>query len=299
MSFVSIPASASTAVAVRVTKIFGGNFPALAQMSVRPAQKAIQLSPVNATTVQLSTTTSAGFAGDQFVLFWNGDATDSGFIQGLGIFLNPPYTRPSGSNVKIVASAADLSGDLSRYDTLDVESTVAVASSGALAFVVPANINNIFLGPGGWLQGKLRFTQSGVGNTRKVYGPGVLDVSRFNYAYRQCRNSTTNTDDGYQAISWIRLPNKVNGVATIPDSFIVDGPIITDSDYYATDWFDNSTLNNLKILGWNGNNDGIQMGVAVRVSNVFIRTGDDSLKMWGFLPSPLRTPRSGRAGTAA
>jgi len=173
-------------------------------MSVRPTQKAIQLSPVNAPTVQLSTTTSVGFAGDQFVLFWNGDTQASGIIQGLGIFLNPPYTPPAGSNVKIVASAADLSGDLSHYDTLDVESTVAVASTGALAFVVPVNINNIFLGPAGWLQGKLRFTQSGVGNTRKVYGPGVLDVSRFNYAYRQCRNSTTNTDagSGKAPISW-------------------------------------------------------------------------------------------------
>ena len=28
------------------------------------------------------------------------------------------------------------------------------------------------LGPSGWLQGKLRFTQSGVGHTRKIYGPG-------------------------------------------------------------------------------------------------------------------------------
>src|SRR5580692_7619131 len=32
MSFVSIPASASTAVAVRVTKIFGAAFPAISQM---------------------------------------------------------------------------------------------------------------------------------------------------------------------------------------------------------------------------------------------------------------------------
>jgi hypothetical protein len=68
------------------------------------------------------------------------------------------------------------------------------------------------------------------------------------------------------------MPNKVNGVATVPDSFVVDGPIITDHDYYATDWFENSTLNNLKILGWNGSNDGIQMGLTVRVSNVFIPT---------------------------
>jgi len=104
----------------------------------------------------------------------------------------------------------------------------------------------------------------------------VLDNSRFNYAYRQCRNSTTNTDDGYQSISWIPV-----GAAAVPDRFVVDGMIITDNDYYATDWFMNSTLNNMKIIGWNGNNDGIQFGSTVQASNVFVRTGDDSLKMWG------------------
>jgi uncharacterized protein (TIGR03437 family) len=275
MSFVSIPASAGTSVALRVTKIFGSNFPAIGQMSVRPAAKGVQITSVSPTTVQLSTTTSTSFNGDQFILYWNGTAQASGAIQGLALFLNPPYVRPTGSNVKTVAVASDLTGDLSNYDTLDFEGTVAVAGTGTLAFVVPANIANIYLGPQAWVQGKFRFTQTGAGKTRRLYGPGVLDVSRFNYMYRQCRNSPTNTDNGYQALSWIPVA-KAN-----TDSFIVDGPIITDTDYYATDWFMNSTINNLKIIGWNGNNDGIQMGFTTRVSNVFIRTGDDSLKMWG------------------
>jgi uncharacterized protein (TIGR03437 family) len=281
LSFVSIPASPGTAVAIRVTKIFGANFPAIGQMSVRPTAKAIQISSVNPTTVQLSTTTAANFAGEQFILYWNGDAQSSGIIQGLIIFLDPPYTRPTGSNVKVIAASADLSANLSTFDTLDIEGTVAVASTGAVAFIVPANINNIFFGPGAWLQGKLRFTQSGLGNTRKIYGPGVLDVSRFNYANRHCDTTSAYPDDGYQSISWIPLPNKINGVATIADGFIVDGLIVSDSDFYATDWFNNTTINNMKIIGWNGNNDGIQMGMTVRVSNVFIHTGDDSLKMWG------------------
>jgi len=281
LSFVSIPATAGTAVAIRVTKIFGSSFPALSQMSVRPQQKGIQLSSVSPTIVQLSTTTATNFAGDQFILYWNGDAQASGIIQGLAIFLDPPYTRPTGANVKIVGTPADLAANLSSFDTLDIEGTVAVASTGAVAFVVPANINNIFLGPGAWLEGKLRFTQSGVGHTRKIYGPGVLDVSRFNYANRHCDTTSAHPDDGYQSISWIALPNKINGVATVPDGFIVDGLIVTDSDYYATAWFNNTTINNMKIIGWNGNNDGIQMGMTVRVSNVFIHTGDDSLKMWG------------------
>ncbi len=73
-------------------------------MSVRPTAKAIQLSSVNPTTVQLSTTTAANFAGEQFILYWTGNATASGAIQGLAIFLNPPYPRPTGANVKVVAA---------------------------------------------------------------------------------------------------------------------------------------------------------------------------------------------------
>jgi uncharacterized protein (TIGR03437 family) len=276
MSFVSIPASPSTGVALRVTKIFGSNFPAISKMSVRPSAKGVQITSVNPTTVQLSTTTPASFNGDQFILYWNGNAQASGAIQGLALFLNPPYIRPTGTNVKTVAAPADLAGDLSKYDTLDFEGAVAVAGTGALAFVVPANIANIYLGPQAWVQGKFRFTQTGAGQVRRLYGTGVLDVSRFDYMFRQCRNSTTNTDDGYQALSWIPV-----GAKETADRFIVDGPIIADTDYYATDWFMNSTINNLKIIGWNGNNDGIQMGFTTRVSNVFIRTGDDSLKMWG------------------
>ena len=125
LSFVSIPATPGTAVAIRVTKIFGSNFPAISQMSVRPAAKGVQIASVSPTTLQLSTSTSASFAGDQFILYWNGNAQASGAIQGLALFLNPPYIRPTGSNVKIVATPADLAGNLSAFDTLDIEGTVA------------------------------------------------------------------------------------------------------------------------------------------------------------------------------
>ena len=110
MSFVSIPASAGTAVAVRVTKLWGASFPPVNQVSVRPTAKAIQVNSVSGSTVQLSTTTAANFAGDQFILWWNVSATENSAVQGLVIFLNPPYTAPTGSNVKTVAVPADLTG---------------------------------------------------------------------------------------------------------------------------------------------------------------------------------------------
>jgi hypothetical protein len=217
MSFVSIPAVANTAVALRVTKLFGSPFPAMNQVSVRPQAKKIHVDSVNGNLTQISTTTAANFAGDQFLLWWSGDAQQSSIIQSLVFFLNPPYAKPTGSNVKVISTSADLTANLSSFDTLDFEGKLAVASTGAQAFVVPANIANVFFGPGSWVQGKLRFAQAGNGSTRRIYGPGVLDVSRFEYDLRSCDINSDYADQGYEAISLIDPPKK-----TVPDRFQLD-----------------------------------------------------------------------------
>jgi len=183
--------------------------------------------------------------------------------------------------VKTVAVPADLTGDLSSFDTLDFEGTVAIESAGAKAFIVPAHISSVFLAPGAWVQGKLRFEQSGAGHERRIYGPGVLDISRFGYMWRQCRNSNNHTDDGYQSVSMIPLAADTPGRPLLHDRFVLDGIIVSDSQYYATDLMVNAVINNVKIIGWNGNSDGLALGLKTRASNVFVRTGDDSLKMWG------------------
>ena len=189
MSFVSIPATASTAVAIRVTKIFGSNFPAISQMSVRPTAKGSSSQFGEPHRCPALYDDGGEFRGRSVHPVWNGTATESGAIQGLGIFLDPPYTRPTGSNVKVVPRPRTLPAISPRSTPWTSRERSLSRQPERAAFVVPANINNIFLGPGAWLQGKLRFTQSGVGNTRKIYGPGVLDVSRFNYANRHCGES--------------------------------------------------------------------------------------------------------------
>ncbi|HYW48457.1 MAG TPA: hypothetical protein VE959_36680 [Bryobacteraceae bacterium] len=279
MSFVSIPAGASTAVALRVTKLWGSNFPA--QVTVRPSVKGIQVNSVSGGTVQLSTNTSASFAGDQFILWWNVGSQENSAIQGLALFLNPPYTPPAGSNVKTIAAPTDLTGDLSHFDTLAFQGAVAVGGTGDQAFVVPANIVNLFFAPGSWLQGKLRFAQGGAGIVRRVYGPGVLDASRFTYMYRHCDSTSDHPADGYESISFIAPQAGAAGSPSLPDRFIFDGIISTDADYYNTGYLNTATVNNVKIIGWNANNDGFQLGSDTHVSNVFVRTADDSLKMWG------------------
>jgi hypothetical protein len=281
MSFASIPARPSTAVTFRVTKLWGSNFPEISHMSIRPRAKGIQVESVSGRTVQLSTMTGSDFAGDQFILWWDGGTHEGGGIQGLAFFLDPPYDKPTGRNVKTVTVPADLTGDLSSFDTLDFEGTVAIGSTGAKAFIVPAHITNIFLAHGAWLQGKLRLEQSGSGQERRLYGPGVLDISRFGYMWRQCRNSNEHTDDGYQSVSMIPLAAGGTGRTLPHDRFVLDGIVVLDSQYYATDLMANAVINNVKIIGWNGNSDGLALGLNTRASNVFVRTGDDSLKMWG------------------
>src|SRR5579862_3733475 len=276
MSFVSIPAAPNTAVALRVTKLFGSAFPAINQVTVRPQAKKIHVDSASGSLVQISTTTAANFAGDQFLLWWAGDSQQSSIIQGLVFFLNPPYAKPTGSKVKVIATPADLTADLSAFDTLDFEGTLAIASTGAQAFVVPPNIANVFLGPGAWVQGKLRFVQGGNGITRRIYGPGVLDVSRFEYDLRACDANSGFADQGYHAISLVDPPKK-----SIPDIFQLDGLVVTDHNHAVADLITSGTINNVNSIGWNGLNGGFRIGDNTSVSNLFIRAGDDSLMMWG------------------
>jgi hypothetical protein len=148
MSFVSIPALANAGVQLRVTNLWSGPFVASDHVSVRPSVKFIETDLQADGTVQISTHTAADFAGSQFILMWNRDAAHGGAIQGPAFFLDPPYQRPTGSNVRVVTSWNDLNGaDLSGYDTVDFEGTVEIGSTGAMAFQAPSNITSIFLGP--------------------------------------------------------------------------------------------------------------------------------------------------------
>ncbi len=275
MSFTSIPAAANAAVSLRVTKLWGSDFPTIDQMSVRPGAKGIQVDSDTGNMVEISTATSADFAGEQFLLWWPGDATESSTIQSLVFFLNPPYSAPIGSNVMVITDPAQLNGDLSKVDTLDFEGTITIGTTGAVAFPVPSNIKNIFLGPGAWVQGKLRFIQGGDGSVRRLYGPGVLDGSRFEYDLRSCGPNSNYADQGYNSLSWANPPNNS------PDKFLVDGIVITDHNHAVADLLVNGSINNVNTIGWNGINGGFRIGQGSKVSNLFIRAGDDSLMMWG------------------
>jgi hypothetical protein len=144
--------------------------------------------------VQISTAIGASFGGEQFILWWKRGA-DCGGVESLAVFLNPPFTEPAGANVLTVNTLEDLPDtatlSASAYDTIDFEGMVSIGTTGAVALEIPPNILNVYFGPNAWVQGKLRFDladidpSTGVRKTRTIYGPGVLDVSRFNYLNRR------------------------------------------------------------------------------------------------------------------
>jgi hypothetical protein len=271
MSFVSIPASSKANVQMRVTKLFDTPFQPGDHVSARPSVKPILVDRQPDGTALISTETGANFDGEQFILWWN-RGTDSAAVESLAFFLDPPYTPPvPGNNVLTVHSQADLNGDLSSYNTLNFEGYVVIGPAGATAFSVPGNIYTIFLGPNSWVQGKLRFGDpDDASQPRQIYGPGVLDVSRFDYESRACPG-----DQGYYALSSSHTPN------ALLNDFSIDGIVITDMNHAANDILFNSTVNNVKVLGWNGENAALRLGDHTSASNLFVRSGDDSLMMWG------------------
>jgi hypothetical protein len=267
MSFVSIPAAANTTVYLSVTNLISG-FVASDNVSVRPSIKPVAVNVAADGTVMLSTTTAPDFNGEQFLLWWS-DGTNGGSIQSLVFFLDPPYAPPIGTNVMTITTNTELA-NVSQFDTLIFQGTFQLVDGGYADYYVPTNITKIYLAPGAWVQGKLHFIYSG-GINKRVYGPGVLDGSRFCYALRSCPG-----DPGDHSLSFDNTPT--NSTA---DTFSLDGIVITDHNHAMDDLLVNGSVNNVKTIGWNGENGGFRLGDNTTVSNVFLRSGDDSLMMWG------------------
>jgi hypothetical protein len=276
---VIIPARASALVQLRVTKLFTTPFQRSDRVSVRPSVKFINTNTLDDGTVRISTVTSRDFAGEQFILWWD-RGTEGGAIESLAFFLNPPYPQPVGGNVKRVTAWTDLNGNLQGIDTLDFEGVIPVESTGPAAHLIPDSIQTVFLGEGAWVQGKLQFNSGGTATQKKkFYGPGVLDVSRFHYDLRVCNTASAYPDEGLNALSTMGGSGLLDNAPL--NEFLIDGIVIIDHNHAATNTLVNSAVNNMKTLGWNAVNGGLRIGNGTTVSNQFIRSGDDSLMVWG------------------
>jgi hypothetical protein len=192
--------------------------------------------------------------------------------------------------VKVVTSWTDLQGfandpNLLSYNTIDFESSssaplpvpIQLGGDGDFPYKVPANIQYVFFGPSAWVRGKLQFNK--ITPTTYIYGPGVLDGSQFSYLNRDCVDHAGNpTVDGLYSLSSLDQFGKLT-------NFNVDGIIISDQNHAANDPFFSSTINNVKTLGWNSENAALRLQDSTTASNIFIRSSDDSLMIWG---SPVK-----------
>ena len=187
MSFVSIPAATNTTVYLRVTNLISG-FVASDNVSARPSIKPVSVTVGADGTAMLSTTTAPDFNGEQFLLWWS-DGTNGGTIQSLVFFLDPPYPAPMGTNVTTITTNTELTNtaSLRNFDTLIFQGTFELVDGGYSNYNVPTNINNIYLAPGAWVQGKLHFKYTGGAKKARSMVPGDLDGSLFCYALRSCR----------------------------------------------------------------------------------------------------------------
>jgi hypothetical protein len=276
LSFTSIPAHANAVVRLRVSKLFGTPFTSNDRVSVRPGVKPVDVFTHDDGTVELSLLTRTDFTGEQFLLWWDRNG-EGAAIEGLAFFLDPPYAPPlADSNVKVVSSWTDLADPhaLDGITTIDFEGFVQVGGTGDGVLLVPGEVVNIFFGPSAWVQGKLRFAADAepMSHTRTLSGPGVLDGSRFDYESRACPGAQE-----YYALT----SDPAAGKDPVLDNFVVDGIIIADHNHAAADLFANSQVNNVKTLGWNGENAALRLGNNTVASNLFVRSGDDSLMVWG------------------
>jgi len=267
LSFVNIPAQAGALVQLRVTKLFGTPFTPADHVTVRPTVFPAEVDTLPGGEVQISTVTAAAFAGEQFILWWERGSDNAG-IEGLAFFLNPPYAAPA-SSVKVVRTDADLD-DVSAVTALDIEGSFTIAHTQG-EYEVPPNILTIYIAQDVWVKGKLRFSADTdpAGHTRTLYGPGVLDGSLFDYKQRAC---------GGAEGDYTLTTDAANGVLNY---FTIDGIMLTDTNHAATKILFHSTLNNMKTLGWNAENAALRLGNNTTASNLFIRSGDDSLMIWG------------------
>ncbi len=273
MSSVSIPAPGGKTVEIRVTKA-GADFPGPGQVMVRPTPKPVTVEQVKGKVALLSLKTPTTFDGDQFILWYTSSATENSAVLGLVFFLDPPLTPPTpGPKVRVVQNKNDME-HLDGIDTLDFESVVG--DQLPYVFDIPAHVKTVYLGDRAWLRGKIRFEEDGTGKARMLYGHGVIDASRFDYSLRHCGSGSGYKEQGYKALSFGKLPK--NGT---PDCFRFNGFAISDTNFAATDTLSNCSINDVKILSWNGNNGGFLLGDNNLLTNVFLRDGDDSLMVWG------------------
>ena len=122
--------------------------------------------------------------------------------------------------------------------------------------------STIYFARGSWVRGKIKI--NGGSGTVKIQGYGVLDGSYFDYSKRNNKNTV---HAAYSIVSDNRAVNLL-GLTVFNPSNLAIGALSA-----------NSVVRGYKMLGWYYNNDGIGLAANSQITDSFIRTNDDSVKL--------------------
>jgi hypothetical protein len=119
----------------------------------------------------------------------------------------------------------------------------------------------VYLAPGAYVRG----TFAGGGDGTRVCGRGVLSGEAFRWPGHQQENS----------------PERVDLLRLTGDRIVLDGVTLVNSPFYvAVVRGARAHLNNLKVMGWTNNTDGISTGPGATITDCFCRVADDVIKVF-------------------
>jgi hypothetical protein len=119
----------------------------------------------------------------------------------------------------------------------------------------------IYLHRGAYIYGKIKAGY----NSMKVLGNGILSGEKFNWVDRlEVPEDHTHM---IEPEGW-----------TVQRCEIVGPTIVNASSFYIVTT-GNWTIDQVKIIGWDWNNDGMQIRNGTIISDCFVKTGDDSIRM--------------------
>jgi hypothetical protein len=151
--------------------------------------------------------------------------------------------------------------------------------AGRGTLVLPDVINTVVLERGAWVEGKIVLPRH---RPSRLLGCGVLSGAGFSHGARH-----TNGEDG-AALIQAEITYQKEADAPSRPSLFINGPTVVQASRHNVEVGVGGWAEQVKVIGWAGNNDGFRMRSRAVVRDCFVKTGDDAFR---FLGSAIRTSR--------
>ena len=138
--------------------------------------------------------------------------------------------------------------------------------------MLPENIDTVVLERGAWVEGKIALPSH---RPCRVLGCGVLSGQGFSHQDRQ-----TGPDDAASMIEAWTAPNRRLASPGEPRVHL-HGPMIVQSSRFNVSAGEDVRLEQLRIIGWGSDNEGIRLGTRSEALDCFVKTGDDAFQVVG------------------